>query len=279
MSYTPPVLGFDPSGRLSDNYVMGEIQSPPLAKNRLLVPIYGAFYTHDFSLVDEMTGDPVDPGLYSYGDLDGRLTEETGKSVYTCLIVDQAAPAALRLNYRAVGGPGSRNASFLINMLAERSALSGRTLDWNKTKNKPEHFNPEHHLHLFNHIYGMEYVQEAVDRLNYGIKTGRESMWFEYNFQIDRKLAQLAEHAELVASALATEAFAKVQKELTLYAIGLDLMENYAVLGNQGSIVAPGNFMVETLDERYVDLKGLGSFSKALYHTSGVVHSSFTKRP
>lgn len=259
-------LNEDTTAKSQDNLIQGEVHSPPAAKWRLIVPNWGAFYVEGFVLVDDDTGQPVDKAHYQMGDGFPIGQERSGKEVYTCFLLKQEAPVTVRLDYQAYGGPQSRNAKKIIDLVKQRQQANGQTINYDDLKDLPKEWNPEWHNHLLAHVYGMEYIQEGLKRLDKILATTDHHEILEGQYQQAMvRIDDVRNSAYITVEALVTDFWKSWEQQMSLFNLGVDLLRNYPALGDGGVLVAKPTFAIpNSEDNRYVDLRGLGSFSKAL---------------
>ena len=259
-------LDEDTTAKNPSNLIQGEVWSPPAAKWRMIVPHWGAFYLQDLALVDADSGDPVGPEHYQMGDVFPIGQERSGKSVFTCFVLKQSAPASVAVTYRAYGGPQSRNAKKILDVLKQRMQENTGTINYSDLTDLPKEWNVEWHNHLLAHVYGMEYIDEALKRLDKIIGTTDHHEILEGQYQ--RALVRLDDvqnSAFITVEALVTDYWKSWEQQMSLFNLGVDLLRNYPTLGDSGVLAAKPTFAIpNSEDNRYVDLRGLGSFSKAL---------------
>lgn len=254
----------DVTGLSVDNHILGEVRSPPPGRLRLVVPSYGAFFKDSLEVFDDSTGVEYDKSLIIMGDSFPYGNEKSGKDCYTCFLLPEDAPVTIRYNYRGFGGPQSRNAHEIIAWLNERMSAPQATIKFSELTDLPKEWTPEHHLHLFSQIYGMEYIVDELKRLDKMIAVDRTEVLEQQYQSAWVNLGVMEQASYITAEAIVEQAWGEFQDQMSLFNLGVDLLRNYPALGSAGVLVAKPDFVLENAeDERYVDLVGLGSFGKA----------------
>ena len=259
------VLERDTTGLSADNLIQGEVHSPPPSKLRLVIPKWGAFFGESLQVLNAATLAPVDPSHYILGDVWEEAQLVSGKSVVSCFSLKETAPVDVEIVYQAFGGSGSRNAQGLVDWLNDHMAVAGAGMAFQDLKDLPEQYDPSYHKHLLSHVFGMEYVVDQLKRLEGAMDSDRENqIQAEYeNAKI--RLERMAQSADTTVIALLNNFWTKWKEQLSLYVLGIDLLKNYPALGASGAYAAQPTFAVTSeADERYVDIAGLGAFSKAM---------------
>lgn len=247
-----------------ENFIQGETHSPLPGRLRLVIPKWGAFYWDSLVVVDAITGDPVDQSGIKVGDLFSVGTERSGQEIYHCFFLTEAAPAAVRISYHGCGGPQSLNAHKLNEYyldLMQRNA----TLNFADMTDFPDAVNPSYHFHQASHIFGWEYISDQVNRMaEHYRNTPLNPLEAEYQ-KAKNYLSQLTQRAEMTVEGIVHTAWREFEKEQSLFNLGLDMLRNYSAMGNLGVLAATPTFIPDDrVEEAYVDLRGLGIFSKEL---------------
>ena len=259
------VLDKDTTGKVADNLIQGEVHSPAPAKLRLVIPKWGAFFSESLVVVNAATFAVVDPQHYILGDVWEEAQLASGKDVRSCFLLKDTAPVDVEISYQAYGGLQSRNAQVLVEWLNEHLGTQGTSKDFKDLKDLPAEYQPSEHKHLLAHVFGMEYVVAQLQRLNGQMDSDRENqVQVEYeNAKV--RVARMAAAVDVTVTALLNNFWTKWKEQLSLYTLGVDLLKNYPVLGSSGSYAAePAFAVVNESDERYVDIAGLGAFSRAM---------------
>ena len=259
------VLKEDKTGLSVDNLIHGEVHSPPPGKLRLVIPSWGAFFGESLQVIDEATSLPVAAEHYILGDVWQQAQLESGKSVVCCFLLKETAPVDVQISYQAYGGPSSRNAQEIVNWLNEHLASTNETIAFKDLKDLPKQYQPSEHKHLLAHVFGMEYLVAQLHRLEQALDSDRENQ-IQVEYEIAKqRVARMAAASDTTVTALVTIFWNKWKEQLSLYALGIDLLKNYPALGAGGVYASAPTFSVENeADERYVDIAGLGAFSKGL---------------
>lgn len=260
MSSPVVTLGLDYTGTAPDNLISAELHN--VTSFKLIVPEFGSFFKEGLLITLASTSIPLNPSQYTVMELYQEMTLELGKDVYNCiLITDPAVTGNVAVTYHALGGPYSRHSARLVAWLEERQVNPG-SMDWDEIIDAPRKFNPAHHLHHVDHVYGAEYIVDQLTRLRDAIETG--------NSAVHHKVVRDLNTKKTTAKALATAAVntaitTRYQNFITLAnkdTIGLGLLSNMATLTAGGGLAAASvSFSAGNIVEnKYVTTVSLDGF-------------------
>lgn len=176
MPIRPYTYELDYTGQSPDNYVYGEVHDISPVHNRpvrAIAPNYGAFYNDSLIVIDHSTGVTlVKDQDYTSVEFYELPSAKTGKEIFSVvLILNQTVSDQVRLNYQTLGGEYSLSNLAVQNQLNTLD-LDNRQVAFLNIQNKPERFNPAHHLHDIGDVYGFEYITLALDRIRHAILFG-----------------------------------------------------------------------------------------------------------
>ena len=224
------VLELDLTGKSPANFIQGEQHSIGVGANRLITPVFGAFFKEGMVLKDGSSFLPIDSSKYLLLDFDAKASMLTGKEVYASIVVtDPTVVSDIALDYQAFGGPASRNRSGLMSLLASRVNSSG-TMDWELVTDKLDKYPPAEHKMLLAHLYGMEYVVAGVDRLKDAITIGNSAVYDRTNQNIDTLLATLPAAGNAAAQQIIDLNINGTKLSINPGSFGLDLLQNLATM-------------------------------------------------
>ena len=266
MSSPIATLPIDYSGSALPNKIEGEIHAVGL--NKLIVPMFGAFHKKNLVLTDLVSGDELTEDQYMVTDLYQDATLIAGDTeIYTAIVItDNLLAGNIAVDYQALGGPYSRHSQRLIDWLISRQLNVG-TLDWHTVYDIPKKFQPSHHLHLLAHVYGMEYIVDALTRLEEGIRIGSGPVYYAFLANIDAKLALIKTRAHLAVDEMVLARFESFKSGLNAEGIGLGLLVNMGILTRDiaAQIADPGFNSRAITSEQYVAISSLDAFYEAFY--------------
>lgn len=266
MSDPIAVLPLDLTGESVNNLIEGEEHSPAAGTTRMIIPRFGAFFAESMVLVNALDQTPLDPASYKFADVWKVATEQSSKTVVTVVILYATAPASVALTYQAFGGPQSRNAEVLVAWLNEKMSVPGATIEFDDLKDFPGKVDPSHHLHLASHLYGMEFITDALARLTISINTGSADSKEHTRAAINSRIASLYDRTITTVDGIVQQAFYKWRDEINLFYLGCDQLVNMPMITlEEAAASVAGSFVVENpSDDRYVNLSGLGEFCKGI---------------
>lgn len=266
MSDPISVLPIDLTGLNIQNLIQGEEHSPQPSTTRLIIPRFGAFFASSMELVNAIDQTPLDPTSYKFADVWKSATEQSSQTVATVVILYSNAPASVALRYQAFGGPQSRNAQVLLTWFNEKLAVATPGIDFEQLQDFPDKVDPSHHLHLASHLYGMEYVTDALERLATAINTGSSDSKELARAAINSRVAGLYERTITTVDAVVQEAFYKWRDEINLFFLGCDQLVNLPMVSlEDAAACVAGSFIIQNpQDDKYVNISGLGEFCKGL---------------
>ena len=145
-------LALDLTGQSTANRIVNEHHVLQNSANRLIVPVFGAFFGESVQVTDTATALPLQHTQYRLMDLYQEGSLDTGKDVYNVVIITDAAVSQhVEITYQALGGPFCRDRQGLIDWLASRVDDSG-SIDWSDLKDRPKRYNPAGHNLSLIHI-------------------------------------------------------------------------------------------------------------------------------
>lgn len=170
-------LEFDKTGVSINNLVVLETQQTPSTPTRLLVPLYGAFYSQSLVVYSVNTLTDANTLLtrgvdYLPIEMLAQVTAQVGKEVCTAiLLTDSAQNTKFRITYQALGGAAHINRDVLFDLF-EQVTSTNAPVSYYDIQNRPSGFIPGDHLHDSIDVYGLEYVRDAILKLDAAIAIG-----------------------------------------------------------------------------------------------------------
>lgn len=217
----------DVTGLLPDNFIQDEILVTVTGSNRLVIPEYGAFFEQDFELRDADTNDVISKDDYYFSDLYQEATQESGKAVWNIAIIrNPNVNTNLKISYRAFGGPFSRNARLLVEWLKEREQDFINPATWDEVEDIPKKFAPSFHYHLLRDIFGGEYFEQGLKRIENSILVGNSEIVQSIINEVIAKLNASRETAMHLSKAIVESSTSEVLRTINKKYLGLDLVAN-----------------------------------------------------
>jgi hypothetical protein len=164
------ILPKDMLGSAPGTYIEDERHLVPTSYYRIIRTNFGPFFKKDL-IVESISVSSVRTTLvfgtdYVCVDLLAPITQETGKGVYSSiLILNASLPDNFAITYRALGGDENPN---VISTAAASQTVSssGQITDWADIQNKPKVFSPAAHLQDIMDIYGLESVTSELNAIS-----------------------------------------------------------------------------------------------------------------
>ena len=217
----------DVTGLLPDNFIQDEILVTVTGSNRLVIPEYGAFFEQDFELRDADTNDVISKDDYYFSDLYQEATQESGKAVWNIAIIrNPNINTNLKISYRAFGGPFSRNARLLVEWIKEREQDFINPATWEEVEDIPKKFAPSFHYHLLRDIFGGEYFEQGLKRIENSILAGNSEIIQSIIKEVIAKLNASRETAMHLSKAIVESSTSKILGTINKKYLGLDLVVN-----------------------------------------------------
>jgi len=217
----------DVTGLLPDNFIQDEILVTVTGSNRLVIPEYGAFFEQDFELRDADTNDVIPKDDYYFSDLYQEASQESGKAVWNIAIIrNPNINTNLKISYRAFGGPFSRNARLLVEWIKEREQDFINPATWEEVEDIPKKFAPSFHYHLLRDIFGGEYFEQGLKRIENSILAGNSEIVQSIIREVIAKLNASRETAMQLSKAIVESSTSKVLGTINKKYLGLDLVVN-----------------------------------------------------
>lgn len=164
----------DLSGVSSTNFVSSEPHVLPVGDFRPIVPNNGAYYGDTLEVYDG-SGTLLSVNVdYKKAQFYQAPTIESGKEVYTAIVITNSSLSTVTLKYQVVGG----DYSFSVKALRETLSaieLDSRTVDWKNLIDIPDAFPPSPHLHSAGDVYGFEYLVDILEQIRRAILIGNEA--------------------------------------------------------------------------------------------------------
>lgn len=182
----------DPTGTSPDNLVDSEPHVLPNRKVRAVALGYGAFFTESIVVRDTANNAVLNKGTQYYpAELYELPSARYGKEICSIIVItDESVSSNISVTYQALGGEFSRNVQAVVQQI-EKLMLDNRPISWPSIIDKPDEFNPAHHLHDIGDVYGFEYLVHAVNRLRQAVETGDAASHDQIYAYIDQLEAEL----------------------------------------------------------------------------------------
>lgn len=260
----------DPTGTNPDNLVVGEPHTLSDLRNRVIAPVFGAFFTEGCSVVDTDNNNRVlIRGIdYVFAELYQSLTLKFGKEVCGLIIViNRDVGSHVKVTYQAVGSQYVTSAEGLKNLLEELSdtEFSNSYFD---IRNRPDAFVPSPHVHDLGDGYGFEFLVYALEKIRNAI------IWADMR-AIDSLMTQVFDFLENLQRNLNyridTEILAALfefKRSLTKASIGLGNVQNLGIATiQQGRDLANPDYNLPSNNEdKYITMVALSGFKEVLYN-------------
>lgn len=149
----------DTTGRSPDNLVANERHEvDPL--NRAIVPREGFFYGE--SMVVRNNETQLELGVdYRLDDINDQLTKETGKAIFSAIILlKESIMGYVTLTYQCYGRGDEYTPEYLAQLV--REATADKVVKFNNIINRPSAYNPKPHRHPISQV---TYWNSAVNEL------------------------------------------------------------------------------------------------------------------
>lgn len=260
------LLPEDRTGLQLDNFILNELKSIGVGRNRLLVLEYGAFFKEGLILKD-LNGAVIDSSLYMLTDLYEEASRVSGKEVWNCIVVESIdVPSSITVTYHAYGGKFSANTRLLKEWVDEKLATTSDPADWTDLIEKPLEFEPKFHMHLWREVYGFEYIKTPLTQIENAIRLDTGYFFHSLIDDIKRKLAEAEEKAMELARYYAIKAIDDATVKINKQTLDIHLLANLGVAGvGEMANVARSTFDSSSiLEDKYINKKGLIAFTKVL---------------
>jgi hypothetical protein len=260
------LLKEDRSGLDALNYIENESKSIGTGRNRLLVPEYGAFFTENFQLKDEV-GTVINRSKYMFCELYQEATRNSGKEVWNSLIIlDENLPETLVISYHAYGGKFSANASLLIEWVDEKLSAAVDPIAWSDLVDKPKEFEPAFHYHLWKEVYSFDHLRRPLTNIENAIHLDSSFFFDNLIAQIKQKLIEAEDRAFDIAKFYANKLITEKTVKITKQTLDVHLLANLPIATEtEMSDVAKSTFDSTTIvNDKYINKKGLMAFTKVL---------------
>lgn len=189
---TAPRFNVDLTGTNVNNRIVDEPHTLPDKLYRSIAPIYGPYYTESLVVVDTAASQTLIRDVhYKCLDVVGIPTAQSGKEICTIIvIIAQSVSSSVVLNYQALGGNYERTHE-AIKLLIDNLLTDTRPVYWPSILNRPDGFEPSHHLHNVGDVYGFEYMTAELERLKTAILLGDEIAHVEILNYVDANIDAL----------------------------------------------------------------------------------------
>ena len=268
------LVGNEPANRVVD-----ELHDLNTLHSTFIVPIWGAFYKDSLVIYDVTNSAVVVDTKYDFMDLHLDATMKSGKSVYEFIrITDDTVGKLLKISYQALGGSGSRHRENLITWLHQRQVNSG-AVDWNEVTDKPKAYHPAFHNHILNHIFGLEYITNELERVKQAIVAGNDSAYQSFIDMLDHKFQSAMTQVDNAITQILTDRLNDFKNSVRGAGIGLSNIINSPLMTRPEakSIADPGfdSLFVNAMPKNYVSLNSLDAFKD--YALTVIVPTRYTR--
>lgn len=190
----------DRTGLNPDNLVINESHTLLPRQRRILVPLYGPYYTESLVITDVNTGKQLKTTDYFHADFVQTAQWLSGKEVAsTIVITNRSISNNISINYQCFGGAYNVNAEVLKAQI-QALALDNRPVLYDKILGKPSAFAPAAHLHDVGDVFGWEYVVFVLERIRSAIEMGDENSHLAIYDYIDQQLSNLRTNVQNLVS-------------------------------------------------------------------------------
>ncbi len=201
---TPTVfLPIDLTGEDPDNFISGEYHKVANGPYAIIRPHFGDFYTEGLQLFGASAQDALTLMRHGEDYVFGHFNEQASAAgageVYQVILVrDTRFFTTFRLSYHVFGGEvRSINYARLWNEYLK--VKGGAPTPWANLTQVPKFFDPESHVHDAKDLYGLEYITQALERIEEAITTsrGNSAKWLDIRyamrqFEAERRVGDTA---------------------------------------------------------------------------------------
>lgn len=189
---TTPRFNEDLTGTNINNRVVDEPHALPPKVYRSIAPIYGPYYTESLVVVDASNAQTLTRDIhYKCLDVVGIPTAKSGKEICTIIVITaQSVSSNVLINYQALGG-NYEHTHEAIKLLVDNILTDTRPVSWPNILNRPDTFEPSHHLHRVGDIYGFEYMVVELERLKNAILLGDDIAHMEILSYVDANIGAI----------------------------------------------------------------------------------------
>lgn len=257
--------GLDPA-----NFISGELKEIGLGRNRLVIPLHGAFFTEGFVIVDE-NDVVVDKSKYMFCELYQEATRNSGKEVWNSIVIlDSTVSKTIRTSYHAYGGKFSVNASLLTEWVDEKLATDVDPIAWSDLTDKPKQYEPSFHHHLWKEVYSFDHLKTPLTNIENAIRLDSSFFFDTLIDQIKQKMVEAQERAYGIAKFYAVKLITTETSKLNKQVLDVHLLANLSTASEAEMMdVAKTSFNDNVLvKDKYINKKGLLAFTKVLKERS-----------
>lgn len=188
-------LELDKTGVSANNLVTHEEHTLPNTSIRLITPKFGAYYSDTVQVYYKNASDQFVPLVknadYIPTEILHKTTAMMGAEVCTVILVTESnIHTTLYVSYQALGGHDQINRDNLFALL-DRIQNPSETIDYYEIQNRPKAFQPGPHLQDALDIYGLEYIRDAINKLDTAIVITDRQTHQELIKQIDAEKSGL----------------------------------------------------------------------------------------
>lgn len=172
-----PQLELDRTGTSPNNKIVNEVHVLDNKPVRIIVPNLAPFFVNGLEL--RCGGVTLTRGVqYQVAKLHQQATLEFGKELYSALVItDSSLGTNFEVDYQSLGWLYTNNINAIATAV-DNILNDTRPVDWSNVKNKPTVYDPTHHLHLLDDLFGFESVSDYLERIKEAIVVGRSNVLF-----------------------------------------------------------------------------------------------------
>jgi len=267
MPVSPLQFNLDLSGINPNNLIENETHNSIDVNTGILIPKVKNFFTESFIIKDannQVLQRDID---YVFIEFNQNKSLESGKEICNAIIfVDSNQSLPLDLTYQVLGGLDSFDSQNLIDSYISR-VPTDVPVPFDELTNKPDVYNPKHHLHDADEIYGLEYIVKKLARIEKAIRLGSFSTFKDLLNFIDTSLINIRSISDVYLDTNMSIELSKLLDSFTKEYLDLDKVKNLLVSSEkEGSIIGDSSSTLNNIAvDKYVIIDTLIGFKKSLY--------------
>ena len=226
------MLPVDNTGVLAGNLINEEYHQISGGAKSIIRPNYGAFFKAGLQIYSVSGNTTLNLMIldvdYSCAGLDAEATKESGKEVYSyILIINPILTSLFSVTYQAYGGINNFNVSAIYSVAVGGNL--GITIPWLNLTDKQSVYPPSVHTHDIADVYGMEVFNTLLNNISTAVGTNESNSKYS---QVTQDILAYTNAAETYNDAVAAGIRGHIDNisnphPYTAAMLGVDNLSNY----------------------------------------------------
>lgn len=254
----------DTTGLSPDNLITNELKTNIDPFSRMVIPVYGDFYTESLVVRDGV--DVLVRGTdYACIEFNQKYSLSTGKEVFSTIVLLRDIPE-VTIDYQALGGEDSVDSTDVTSAY-QLLSTTNPTITWENIHNKPLKFKSTHHQHDIDEVYGFEYLVKEIMRIKNAIEIGPIPSFNTLLAHMDKVLEEYSVDQSVYMTENMAKYLSDFSDSLNTSYFDIENLQNFTIAYERDGATAgtriytPANLTVD----KYLTVEALVGMKNVLY--------------